>query len=159
MDSNMTATTAAADAIGSVPDLPKAEDIRALIERREKAKLAEESERHRRLEDELRHQKEMFLDRKLTPEFINLVIKRVRDAAENGASEIMLGQFPAAWCTDGGRKINVPEPDWPDTLQGFAKQFYQFWEHDLRPKGFRLRAEIVSFPNGMPGDVGAFLAW
>ena len=50
-------------------------------------------------------------------------------------------------------------PGWPDTLQGFAREFYEFWERELKPKGFGLRAEIVSFPGGLPGDVGAFLTW
>jgi hypothetical protein len=72
----------------------------------------------------------------------------------------MLGEFPSAWCTDGGRRINnQPDPSWPDTLQGFAREFYEFWERELKTKGYGLRAEIVSFPDGRPGDVGAFLTW
>ena len=84
---------------------------------------------------------------------------RVRTAAESGATESMIGQFPSDWCTDGGRRINVPEQDWPDTLQGIAREFYEFWERELKPKGFGLRAQIISFPDGKPGDVGAFLSW
>lgn len=62
----------------------------------------------------------------------------------------MIGQFPGAWCTDGG---------WPVTLQGIAKEFFEFWKRDLKPRGFGLRVEIVSYPEGKPGDIGPFLSW
>jgi len=140
-------------------DLPSATDICEIIEAKRRARVAEELRQHQAAEEEKKHQRDMFLARKLSPEFIAQVMARVRSAADSGASEIMLGQFPAAWCTDGGRKINAPEESWPDTLQGFAREFFEFWERELRPRGFRLRAEIVSFPNGMPGEVGAFLVW
>ena len=51
------------------------------------------------------------------------------------------------------------EDDWPDTLQGFAKEFFEFCQRDRKPRKFRLRVRIVSFPGGKPGDVGAFLSW
>ena len=47
----------------------------------------------------------------------------------------------------------------PTTLEGFAKKAYDFFEKELRPLEFKLHAEIVSFPGGMPGDVGLFLKW
>jgi len=88
-----------------------------------------------------------------------VIMRRVHDAAEGGASEIMIGKFPCALCTDGGRKINAPEESWPDTLQGIAREFFEFWERNLKPRGFRLRVQILDFPGGKPGDVGAFLSW
>jgi hypothetical protein len=30
---------------------------------------------------------------------------------------------------------------------------------ELRPLGYKLHAEIISFPGGMPGEVGMFLKW
>lgn len=30
---------------------------------------------------------------------------------------------------------------------------------ELRPHGYKLHAEIISFPGGMPGDAGLFLKW
>jgi len=141
-------------------DLPSAADIRQIIEQKEMARAKEAMRRLEAEEEEKKHRMEMFQTRKLTPEFVNTVMTRVRQAAENGNSKIMLGQFPSEWCSDGGRRINVLEADWPDTLPGFAREFYEFWERELKPRGFRLSAEIVSFkPNGIPGDVGAYLSW
>lgn len=140
-------------------NLPSAKDICDLIRDKKQAKEDEERRHEQAAEEERKHQREMFLARKLSPEFVAQMMARVREAAAGGASEIMLGHFPAAWCSDGGRKINAPEESWPDTLQGFAREFFDFWESELRPRGFRLRVEIISFPGGMPGDVGAFLAW
>ena len=41
----------------------------------------------------------------------------------------------------------------------FAKDAYNFYVKELRPLGYKLHAEIISFPGGMPGDVGLYLAW
>ena len=38
--------------------------------------------------------------------------------------------------------------------QGFAKNAYDFFDKELRPLGYKLHAEIISFPGGMPGEVG-----
>ncbi len=46
-----------------------------------------------------------------------------------------------------------------DTLTGFAKRAYEFWQKELEPQGYKLRAQIMDFPGGMPGDVGIFLRW
>jgi len=155
----MATTTKTAGGTLSALDLPSAEDIRGITERKEREKAAAELKQHDAAEEEKKHQEEVFLKDKLTPDIIARILTRVRDAAESGATEIMIGQFPSAWCTDGGRKINVPEDSWPDTLQGIAKEFFEFWERNLKPKGFRFRAEIISFPGGLPGDVGVFLSW
>lgn len=140
-------------------ELPSAEELREAIERNEKKRAAEELKHRQAEEEERKHQQDMFLADKLTPAFINQVMTRVRKAAEGGASEIMIGQFSSNWCTDGGRRINAGEEDWPATLQGIARKFFEFWEHDLKPRGFRLRVGIINYPGGKPGDVGAFLSW
>lgn len=91
-----------------------------------------------------------------TPERINAAIRR---AAENGEHEVLVLRFPATFCSDGGRRINNYEEDWPASLTGFAKTGYDYYAAELRPLGFSLRAEILSFPGGMPGDVGLYLRW
>ncbi|HLZ66689.1 MAG TPA: hypothetical protein VKQ29_10685 [Aliidongia sp.] len=141
------------------PALFSAADIHDMVDRKKREEAAAAQQRHQAAEEEKKHQEEMFLARKLTPEFINTVMRRVRNAAESGANEIMVGQFPSDWCTDGGRAINAPEDSWPDTLQGIAREFFEFWQRDLRPRGFHLHVKIINFPGGMPGDVGAFLSW
>ncbi len=141
------------------PALPSAADFRDIIEQGRQAKRVEAERERKAAEEETAHQKELFLARTLTPEALDRILSRVRTAAENGETEILLGHFPSAWCTDGGRKINAREEGWPDTLQGFAHEFHEFWERELKAKGFHLSVEIISFPGGMPGDVGVTLSW
>jgi hypothetical protein len=68
-------------------------------------------------------------------------------------------RFSCEHCTDRGRAINSFEPDWPKTLTGFAQCAYEFWQKELEPQGYKLRAQIIDFLGGMPGDVGIFLRW
>ena len=82
-----------------------------------------------------------------------------KSAAERDEQELMVLRFASEYCTDGGRAINSFEPDWPKTLTGFAKRAYEFWQKELEPHGYKLRAQIMDFPGGMPGDVGMFLRW
>jgi CBS domain-containing protein len=82
-----------------------------------------------------------------------------RMAAESGQKETMLLRFPCQLCIDGGRAINVAEPDWPATLRGRSAEIYLRWERDLKAQGFLLSARVLDFPNGKPGDVGLFLVW
>lgn len=140
--------------------LPTASDIRNIIEGKKKDKLAEENRFRKAAEEKLAEQKKAFDARKLTPESIDRVMSRIRRAAENGEYDVLVGQFPSEWCSDGGRSINVREEGWHETLPSFAREFFEFWQHELKPRGFRLSAQIVSFKaGGLPGDVGAYLSW
>jgi len=76
-----------------------------------------------------------------------------------GETEFLLLRFPSQLCSDSGRAINVPDPDWPETLRGEAAEMYLRWERDLRPRGFHLTARVIDYPGGMPGDVGLYLVW
>ena len=71
----------------------------------------------------------------------------------------MVLRFPCALCTDKGRGINNADKDWPETLTGRPRQAYKFWRDHLRPAGYRLKAMIIEWPGGLPGDVGFFLQW
>jgi CBS domain-containing protein len=82
-----------------------------------------------------------------------------REAARRGEASVPALVFPAALCTDGGRAINLPDPEWPATLQGKAADFFLRWDRQLRPLGFKLSARIVSFPDGFPGDAELALFW
>jgi hypothetical protein len=62
-------------------------------------------------------------------------------------------------CTDRGRAINQQEAGWEQTLTGLPKEMYEFWGRQLRPRGYKIRFQIVDFPDGMPGDVGITLKW
>ncbi|MBY6264984.1 hypothetical protein EI613_24145 [Azospirillum sp. 412522] len=144
---------------GAQPGLPSAADVRSLVAQQKSALLAEEARKRKAAEEELKHQKEMFLHRTVTPDFVAHLTTRIGNAAANGEMQLFLGRFPSAWCSDGGRAINAREKDWPSTLQGFARDFYDFWERELKPRGFQMEVAIVDFPSGMPGDIGATLSW
>lgn len=83
----------------------------------------------------------------------------VEQAVRAGLTEVQVYRFPNILCTDHGRAINQQEPGWEDTLTGVPKQLYQFWHKSLRPRGYKLRAQIVDFPGGLPGDVSMTLKW
>ena len=86
----------------------------------------------------------------------NVIITR---AANNGQTEVQVARFPNSLCTDGGRAINQQEPGWEQTLTGVPREMYVLWSKYFRERGYKLRAQIVDFPNGMPGDVGLTLIW
>jgi hypothetical protein len=44
-------------------------------------------------------------------------------------------------------------------LRGKAKELYERYQNIAKPKGYKLKAMIVNFPGGVPGDVGFFLSW
>ena len=68
-------------------------------------------------------------------------------------------RFPAEYCLDKGRAINNGESAWPETLQGRAKKAYEFYEQNLKGLGYKVRAEILSYPDGNLGEVGVYLRW
>ena len=84
---------------------------------------------------------------------------KLKAAANRGDTEVMVMRFPNALCTDKGRAINNAEPDWPETLTGRPRQAYEFWKEHLQPMKFKLKAMIVEWPGGLPGDVAFFLSW
>ena len=103
--------------------------------------------------------KKDFESRELSPMVAERINNSVRSAAERGEKEILVLQFPSSLCSDGGRRINNYEEDWPSSLQGFGKKAFDFYVEELKPLGFTLRAAIMSYPGGMPGDVGLYLRW
>jgi hypothetical protein len=84
------------------------------------------------------------------------IIKR---AVESGLTEVELGRFPVQLCTDGGRAINQQEKGWETTLTGLPKELYTFWKTHLQARGYKFRAQIATWPGGVPGDIGLSLAW
>ncbi|MGY4366820.1 hypothetical protein ACVW1A_002885 [Bradyrhizobium sp. LB1.3] len=99
----------------------------------------------------------------VTPEKIAEVKRRVfgqlRSAAGKGDKELLVMRFPNALCTDKGRALNNSEKEWPSTLTGRPLQAFEFWRDHLRAQGYGLKAMIVDWPEGLPGDIGFFLTW
>lgn len=119
------------------------------------------AERTRHAKEELA--KSLASPIELTPEKLEEITQtllvKLRAAAERGETEIMVMRFPNSLCTDHARAINNTEGRWPETLTGRPQQAYQLWHDRLRPAGYGLKAMIVDWPDGMPGDVGLYLTW
>ncbi|SNT31817.1 histidine kinase [Tropicimonas sediminicola] len=88
-----------------------------------------------------------------------MIRRLVQNAVSDGKWEALVYSFPSDLCTDSGRAITNGEPDWPKTLQGKAKELYERYQTIAKPAGYRLKAMIINYPGGMPGDVGLFLSW
>src|SRR6185437_15203285 len=149
----------------------KTEDLSKLLptaqEMMEKLALAEaeKAEAAARKHAEAEAEKKLLLDKITKPsgvsdeEAMKRVAVIVQRAVSNGLTEVQVYRFPNALCTDHGRAINQQEPGWETTLTGLPKEMYEFWERQLRSRGYKLRVQIVDFPGGMPGDVGITLKW
>jgi len=83
----------------------------------------------------------------------------IQRALANGQTEVLVLRFPNELCTDRGRAINQAEAGWEKSLTGLPHELYGFWEKHMRPRGYRLKAQILDFPGGIPGDVGVTLCW
>jgi hypothetical protein len=83
----------------------------------------------------------------------------INRAVNNGLTEIEVGRFPNTLFTDRGRAINQQEAGWEETLTGLPKELFDFWKKHLQSKGYRLRYQIVDWPEGKPGDIGITLSW
>ena len=134
-------------------------DLKKIAEELELAERRAEAGRRLQADQVAESLKQEFLSRELSPEAPNRINNAIRRAAEDGKSEVLVLRFPSTFTTDGGRRINNYEADWPSSLEGFAKTALDYYEKELRPLGYTLRAEIMNFPDGMPGDVGMYLRW
>ena len=109
---------------------------------------------------ERRRQIKALLDHHVSEELWREMLEHAELAAKNGAQEVMMLRFPSDLCSDGGRKIDVAERGWEETLRGEAAELYVRWKTELKPKGFGLSARIVSYEDGGTiGDIGLYLTW
>ena len=138
---------------------PSAKDLRMQVLQRE----MEEMEKERKLKalDEKKHADFAgdFLEKHVSEEEIAVVRRLVANAVKDGKFEAMVYSFPSDLCTDSGRAINSGDKDWPKTLQGKAKEFFERYQTFGKPQGYKMKAMIINFPGGVPGDVGFFLNW
>ena len=135
------------------------EELRRIADEQEMAKAREALEKKRKVDDERHQMRDAFMSQEIHPAVLERVSRVVKSAAERGEREVLVLRFSSEFCTDGGRAINSFEPNWPESLTGFAKRAHEFWQKELEPKGYKVRAQIMDFPGGVPGDVGIFLSW
>lgn len=136
-----------------------ADGIRAMI----RAKKEDEAAKERAHQAEAKAQREVlhahFLEQDIRPEAMDNIAAVVRKAVEMGEKSALVMRFPSEWLSDEGRAVTNHADNWPETLTGFARRGYDFYKTELEPRGFQIRAEILDWPGGMPGDVGFFLTW
>ena len=147
------------DTPGPGTAVPSADDLRRILLQ----KQLEEAERTEKLREAEQKKHAAFTDSFLKDDVSEeeraMIRRLVMNAVKDGRMEAMVYSFPCSLCTDHGRAINNGDPGWPETLQGKAKQLYERYQTVARPQGYRLKAMIVNFPGGIPGDVGLFISW
>ena len=149
--------------MASKPDelLPSASDYMKKLALAE----AEEASKHAHELAEADAEKHALIDRLRKPsgvsdeEAIHRAVKVIERAVKNGQTEVQVYRFPNELCTDKGRAINNQEPGWEKALIGSPKEIYLLWDKYFRPRGYKLKAQIVDFPGGLPGDIGMTLSW
>jgi hypothetical protein len=141
--------------------LPNAKDLMKQIALKEAEKATEAVRAQTAAEAE----KKALMDKLSNPSGVSdddrlaraaAIIKR---AADNGLTEVFVGRFPNQLFTDRGRAINQQEAGWENTLTGLPKELFEFWQKFLKPRGYRMKFQIIDFPGGIPGDIGVSLAW
>ena len=141
--------------------IPSAKELMAKIAQVEGEKASKAMKAHQAAEAE----KQELLDRLTRPsglsddEVMEKAAAIVNRAVEAGMTSVQVFRFPNHVCTDNGRAINQAEEGWEKTLTGVPKEIYDFWQRQLKPRGYHMRFEIIDYPGGMPGDVGIFLSW
>lgn len=141
--------------------LPTADEVMHKVAQAEADRASESMRRQAKIDAE----KKALVDRLKAPsgvsddEAIARVKVMIERAVSNGLTEVQVYRFPNTLCTDNGRAINQQERGWETTLTGIPKEIYDFWKSQLQPRGYKLYAQIVEFPDGVPGDVGITLKW
>ncbi len=141
--------------------LPPVKELQKRLAVAEAGKAAEDARREAAAEAE----KKALLEQLSKPtgvsddEHMQRAAAVIERAVASGLTEVLVTRFPHELCTDRGRAINQAEPGWEKTLTGQPKELYAFWDRKLRPLGYRLRVQVLDFPGGMPGDIGATLSW
>ena len=128
-------------------------------------KEAEKAEEYARLAAAVESEKRALIERLTQPsgkseeEKVQLASTIIQRAVRNGLTEVQVYRFPNSLCTDKGRAINQQEAGWENTLTGIPKEIYRLWADYLKPRGYRIRYQIIEFPGGVPGDIAITIAW
>lgn len=136
-----------------------ADAVRDFIRSKKEAAAAEERAYEAVQKAEREKLKASFQEREVQPEALDRIAALVARQIERGEKQALVLQFPSDWLPDQGRGVTNRDPDWHRKLEGFPARAYAYYEKELAPRGFQLKAEILDWPDGMPGDVGFILTW
>ncbi len=140
-------------------NLLRPQDLLDIFDDAESRKMDERKRKDDKRAAQQRDLHEAFMAREIHPDVMDRINRAVRIAAEQGFRQVDIVTFPSKYCNDRGRRINTQLSDWPESLEGFAKRAYDYYVRELRPLGYKLHAEVVSFPDGLPGDITMSLKW
>ena len=149
---------------GSPPasaEVPSAADLDKVVE----SSVKQKEEKRRKLDREAdeREKAEIKALRRpvtISQEETKNLVHKFRSAAEQGDTEYVILTFPAKLLEDFGRAINNFEPDWPDTLAGAPRGYYEAWESFLKGKGYKISARVSDFDDdGLIKDISLVIAW
>ena len=141
--------------------LPTAKEI----QKQAAIKEAEKADEHVRRMAAAEAEKRALIEKLSKPsglseeEKVKLASTVIQRAVRNGLTEVQVYRFPNTLCTDRGRAINQQEPGWEKTLTGIPQEIFQLWSDYLKPRGYRIKYQIVDFPGGVPGDISIAIAW
>jgi hypothetical protein len=138
---------------------PSASDLRKALLEEQMAEMKKQDALRAKEQKKIAAFADDFMKGQATEDEIAMIRRLVMNAVKNGKFEALVYSFPSELCTDSGRAINSGDPQWTETLQGKAREFYERYLKYGKPQGFKLKAMIVNFPGGIPGDVGFFLNW
>jgi CBS domain-containing protein len=148
-----------AEPLEPLPADATAKDFRALVEQHEAEERRFRLENERIAREARKRRIEELAHRRLNDQDWRNLLANARQSAASGMKEFMLVRFPSQLCADGGRAINAPDPTWPETLRGEPADIFERWRCELKPRGFQIAAQIIDFPDGVPGDAALFLMW
>ncbi len=138
---------------------PRADELRSILADEQMAEMKKRAAQKSVEERKIAEFTDDFLKGHVTDDEIARVRRQVMNAVKDGKLEAMVYTFPSSLCSDSGRAINSADPQWPESLQGKAREFYERFLKFGKPQGYKLKAMIINFPGGIPGDVGFFLNW
>ena len=119
-----------------------------------RAETYDHKERERKTAElDRRRQVKALVDSHVNAQLWREMLDHAQMAASAGETEYLLLRFPSDLCSDGGRMIDVAEKGWEETLRGEAADIYDRWRKELKPQGFGLSARIVSYVDGIVGDI------
>lgn len=139
--------------------VPSADSLRRDILLKQIEAMEKEDKLRDRKREELSKFADDFFHEHVGEQESSIIRNVVNRAVKDGKMEALVYSFPSDFCTDSGRAINNADPDWPQTLQGKAKELYDRFKEVAQPQGYRLKAMVISFPGGVPGDIGFYLNW
>ena len=137
-----------------------ADELRMSILQKEMEKMDVERKVREAEEKKLAAFTDEFLHKHVSEDEIAMVRRLVDECGqgrEDGGDglQLPLGPLHRQRAGDQQRRSELAG----STLQGKAKEFFERYEKFGKPQGYKLKAMVINFPGGVPGDIGFFLNW